>query len=274
MAEAMGVPAVVAPDFSDTMDGAAWGEYRKLPDGGAPVGELRALCRTGAVIDLGDNAPTNPTAGAFLETKGPTRLRVPLPVGLEASDRFFAILSGFAGEGPKGAAAATGEGIRSGGILPDAVESVRGRLVDAYADAHKYLYGARVAVACNEHLAPALVRFVAELGMTPVLAASGGSENAMRRALEEFSPEGGPDGVEILDDSDYLRVDLSSSKAYRICREARIPLIRVDFPIHDRFGGPRLLNIGYRGTMRLLDEIANTVLEKRQADSPVGFSYQ
>jgi len=49
--------------------------------------------------------------------------------------------------------------------------------------------------------------------------------------------------------------------------------VRVGFPLHDRFGGQRQLHVGWRGALGLLDNIVNTILEKRQDDSPVGYSY-
>jgi nitrogenase molybdenum-iron protein NifN len=47
----------------------------------------------------------------------------------------------------------------------------------------------------------------------------------------------------------------------------------VGFPIHDRVGANRQLLLGYRGTMALLDLMINALLEKKQAESPIGFSY-
>jgi nitrogenase molybdenum-iron protein NifN len=53
----------------------------------------------------------------------------------------------------------------------------------------------------------------------------------------------------------------------------QVPLLRVGFPIHDRFGAQRVLHVGYRGTQVLLDRIVNAVLEKGQECSPVGYGY-
>jgi nitrogenase molybdenum-iron protein NifN len=52
-----------------------------------------------------------------------------------------------------------------------------------------------------------------------------------------------------------------------------VPLVRVGFPIHDRFGGPRILHLGYRGAQNLLDRIVNTMIERKQETSPVGYGY-
>jgi len=47
----------------------------------------------------------------------------------------------------------------------------------------------------------------------------------------------------------------------------------VGFPLHDRFGGQRLLHVGYRGAQSLFDSLVNLVLDKRQSDSSVGYGY-
>jgi nitrogenase molybdenum-iron protein NifN len=47
----------------------------------------------------------------------------------------------------------------------------------------------------------------------------------------------------------------------------------VGFPIHDRFGGQRTLTLGYKGTQALFDRVVNAVIEKKQADSPIGYGY-
>ncbi|MBI5249978.1 MAG: nitrogenase, partial [Desulfomonile tiedjei] len=60
---------------------------------------------------------------------------------------------------------------------------------------------------------------------------------------------------------------------YQLSRHWKIPLVRVGFPIHDRFGGHRTLHLGYRGAQVLLDRIINAVIEAKQEHSHVGYSY-
>jgi nitrogenase molybdenum-iron protein NifN len=47
----------------------------------------------------------------------------------------------------------------------------------------------------------------------------------------------------------------------------------VGFPIHDRVGGQRILHLGYHGAQQLFDTITNALIEKKQDDSSVGYSY-
>jgi nitrogenase molybdenum-iron protein NifN len=66
---------------------------------------------------------------------------------------------------------------------------------------------------------------------------------------------------------------IGHSKGYTLARKFGLPLIRVGFPIHDRFGGQRILHVGYRGAQMLLDRIVNAIIEKIQEDSTVGYGY-
>jgi nitrogenase molybdenum-iron protein NifN len=50
-------------------------------------------------------------------------------------------------------------------------------------------------------------------------------------------------------------------------------LLRVGFPIHDRFGGQRLHHLGYRGAQELYDRLVNALMAKKQNDSSVGYGY-
>ena len=52
-----------------------------------------------------------------------------------------------------------------------------------------------------------------------------------------------------------------------------MPLIRVGFPVHDRFGGQRILHLGYRGAQRLFDLVVNILLERKQDSNSIGYSY-
>jgi nitrogenase molybdenum-iron protein NifN len=50
-------------------------------------------------------------------------------------------------------------------------------------------------------------------------------------------------------------------------------LIRVGFPVHDRVDGSRLLHLSYRGAQQLFDRIANTLIEEKQNQNDVGYTY-
>ena len=85
----------------------------------------------------------------------------------------------------------------------------------------------------------------------------------------------GADFIDIADAAEDLKPDLiiGHSKGYSVARKIDTPLVRVGFPIHDRVGGGRIHHLGYRGAQELFDRIVNALLEKRQADSGLGYSY-
>ena len=129
-----------------------------------------------------------------------------------------------------------------------------------------------------------LTSFLAEIGVLPVLCATGSRtgrfERSIREILEGFSVElpvirEGADFYEIAQEAESLNPDLliGNSKGYHLARRWNIPLIRVGFPIHDRFGGHRTLHLGYRGAQAILDRVINALIETKQEHSSVGYTY-
>ena len=90
---------------------------------------------------------------------------------------------------------------------------------------------------------------------------------------------------EVLDDVDFYDIEetaekmskpdvlLGSSKGYKLSRKWNIPLVRLGFPIHDRFGAQRICQLGYKGTQDLFDMIVNAVIQATQDRSPIGYTY-
>jgi nitrogenase molybdenum-iron protein NifN len=85
----------------------------------------------------------------------------------------------------------------------------------------------------------------------------------------------GVDFFDIADKARELKPDffLGHSKGFGLAREMNAPLIRVGFPIHDRFGGQRIRHLCYLGAQELFDRVVNAMIEKKQADSPIGYGY-
>lgn len=258
-----GVPVTLLPDYADTLDGVIRDEYHALPSGGTPLEAIRKMPRAGSTLDLTLTGRA-PRASSVLEERGSKATLLGVPVGVRATDAFVDHIAGVSGAAP-----------------PPWLTSERGRLLDAYADGHKYVYGKRVGVYGDPELVVALARFLAEVGARPVLCATGARNRTLGPALAEISSAG---VEEVLSDTDFATIEarartleldllMGSSKGYRMARALGVPLLRVGFPIHDRFGAGRLLHVGYRGTAALLDAIVNALLEEKQEASTVGFSY-
>jgi nitrogenase molybdenum-iron protein NifN len=261
------LPFTLLPDYSETMDGATWSEYEKLQSGGTPVASIRALGSAQASIEFGRVLEGTNTAGTVLQNKFaiPRRL-LGLPMGIRESDAFFNALAEIAGR-----------------ETPTKYQRERGRLVDSLIDGHKYVFEKRAIVYGEEDLVIGLTSFLCEIGVTPVLCATGGHSKQFEKALRKAAPSLPAESLvkerfdfaEIAEIAPSLKPDflIGSSKGYHTARELKVPLIRVGFPIHDRIGGQRVLHLGYRGAQELYDHIVNALLEVKQESSTVGYAY-
>lgn len=263
-----GLEGIILPDISETLDGPQETTYRKIPTGGTPLARIKAMGGAQATLEFGATLKEQETAGRFLKAMFGVRLfQLGLPVGLRETDLLFSLLEMLAGR-----------------ETPRAHALERGRFLDAMVDGHKYVFGKRAVVYGEEDLVVGLTAFLAEIGVQPVLCASGGDSGRLQAAITavtaDLLPElpevrGGVDFYDIAEEAQNLAPDLliGHSKGYHLAKKWQIPLVRVGFPIHDRFGGQRLLHLGYRGAQQLLDRIINAILAKKQADSPIGYGY-
>lgn len=241
---------IVFPDYSETLDNEFTSEYQLIPAGGTPVYEIRRIGNSKAVLEFGakfnkgvnrtKNEGSVHTAGEWLESNFFIRnFQMPLPIGIAATDKLIAVLEDL-----------------SGRKLPEKHSKERGRLVDAYVDAHKYVFGKKALLYGEEDFVTAMADWCREIGVEPFFI-TGTDFETLREHAENFKP-------------DFL---LGNSKGYYIARERKIPLVRVGFPIHDRFGANRMHHIGYRGTQELFDRVVNALIEYKQENSPVGYKY-
>lgn len=267
VAEDFEIDAVLLPDYSDTLDGTASETYHKIPLGGTPVASIRSTGSALGTIEFGRTIAEKPTAASFLEDKfGITAYRLGTPIGVHETDVFFQCLEQLSHK-----------------PTPRKHQQERGRLIDAYVDGHKYVYGKRAIVYGEEDLVVGLAAFLAEIGVTPVLCASGGESGLLAKSIAVVAPalkgkitvREGTDFMSMAEEASQLAPDflIGSSKGQSMARQLGVPLIRVGFPVHDRIGGQRILHIGYRGAQQLFDLVVNTLLDRKQQDSPIGYSY-
>ena len=264
----MDLEVTLMPDYSETLDGPALNDYPLIPEGGTPIKNIRQMGGAKASIELGSTIPDELSPGKYLEETYSTKLyQNGLPVGIRETDSFFDHISKITGK-----------------EVPDKYKAARGRLIDAMVDGHKYISGKRALVYGEEDLVIGITSLLAEIGIKPILCASGGKsgmlEEGVRRVVEDIDCEmpivkDNVDFFDIEEIAEELNVDIiiGHSKGYKFARRMNLPLIRVGFPIHDRIGGQRILHLGYHGAQALFDTITNTIIEKKQADSSVGYSY-
>jgi nitrogenase molybdenum-iron protein NifN len=261
------VPCVLLPDYSETLDGPALDSYEKIPAGGTSLEAIRSTGSASATIEFGRILSGHVTAGALLtERFGVPLHSIGMPIGIRETDTFFKALESITGR-----------------ATPEKHQRERGRLVDSYVDGHKYVFGKRAVVYGEEDFVVAMASFLAEIGIVPVLCASGGESGRLAEGIAEVTSSiaekpvvrEGTDFMSMTEEARSLAPDIviGNSKGHALARELRIPLVRVGFPIHDRIGGQRILHLGYRGAQQLFDLVANALIEHKQKSSPVGYSY-
>ena len=261
-----GLGCTLLPDLSETMDGPALLEYEKIQGGGTPIAAIKAMGRSQATIEFGPTLAA--TGGTVLAEKfSVPNHRLGMPVGIRETDAFFSLLETI-----------------SGRPTPEKYAKQRGRLVDAYVDAHKYVFGKRAILYGEEDLLVGMCSFLAEIGVQPVLCASGGTSGKLKAAIAAATGDTLPEQPQVFEGMDFFEISeiaetlqpdlvVGHSKGYPLAKKLNIPLIRVGFPIHDRVGGQRILHLGYAGAQHLFDMVANAMIEKKQDDSPVGYFY-
>ena len=228
------------------------------PKGGTRINDIVNMGNSLATFAL---CPDAGGAGAkYLEKRFKVPAMIgPMPMGIHHTDLFIKNLAE-----------------RTGKPVAEEIKDERGILIDAMADTFHYTMGRRVAIYGDPDIAAAVTRFVCELGMEPAIVGSGTEskqfvEDVWAAAYEYSYKPVILNGGDMFEWEDYIKKEkidliLSNSKAANISKEAKVPLVRIGFPIYDRVGCQRRATVGYRGGEYLLDLIVNTLLESKFPD--------
>ncbi|MCX7708952.1 MAG: nitrogenase cofactor biosynthesis protein NifB [Clostridia bacterium] len=261
--ESFGVEYILYPDTSETLDAPYKETYKKIPDGGTSLEELQKMAGAKATIEFSLTVPDNLSPGQYLQEQyGVPLYRCGIPMGMDYTDVFTEILSKI-----------------SGISVPSKIQAERGRLLDGMIDSHKHNAEGRTVIYGEPEMTLAVSTLCLENGIKPVLVATGAQNDKMKEILEAtletlYPNLAGSDKPKIMDDIDFqtiqkLAVELKAnllignSDGKVITEKEGIPLVRIGFPIHDRVGGQRLVYTGYNGTLKLMDDITNTLLENK-----------
>lgn len=245
----------ILPDISETFDAPLAADYSKIPEGGTPLAEIKEMANSKETVTVGGSI-FGGGAGDYLEREfGVHHTILPLPIGVEQTDRFVGKLEEITDLG-----------------LPEKYESSRGRLLDAIVDCHKLVAGVRTAVYGDTDMVLGVAKLLCEMGMDPRVIATGSKNAEFIRRGEGLTP-----GSEVLSGVDFSEIHEAVARndielligpftGRQISKAENIPLLRVGLPNHDRFGASRQMILGYEGTTGLVDRIANAIVEMDERD--------
>jgi nitrogenase molybdenum-iron protein beta chain len=255
MMREMGVETIFLTDYSETLDGGFYSEKPHFPKGGTTLEEIEDSSNSMALFALQKHVGGK-AASIYDRRYGVPSHVLPMPIGLENTDQFLSKIIEVTGK-----------------EIPDRIEMDRARLLDAMVDAHMYVTDMKVALFGDPDILEGLVRFTAELGLRPryVVTATDSkqwAEDMMKLAAEldldtEFMMKTDLHELHKRVKAEPVDFLIGHSKGKFIATDENIPLIRVGFPIEDRFGYHRKAMVGYRGAMYLVEEIVNAFLSQK-----------
>lgn len=237
--EAFGLQPILVPDLSRSMDGhLVKQDYLSVSQGGADVNLLRQLGQSSLTLVVG---PSMQRAGQLLNARsGVESVYFPHLMTLAEVDRFIHALQQV-----------------SDRQVPEWIERQRGQVTDTMIDTHTWVNDTRFAIGAEADLLVAWMAFADAVGMTPVSVVAPVNQPCLAGLsvdkvligdLEDLQQQVEEKGGDLL---------LANSHGAVMADELKLPLMRIGFPIFDRFGEFRRVRQGYAGIRDNLFEIAN-----------------
>jgi nitrogenase molybdenum-iron protein NifN len=249
-----GIEYIMFPDISDTFDAPFSREFKRIPEGGTEYKDIEIMSGAKATIEIGVTVPETISPGKYLSNEFSMPFyRCPIPIGIENTDLFIRILSEIARK-----------------TTPVKSLKDRGRLIDGMIDTHKLNGGIKALIYGDPDLVYSVSCLCLENGIDPSIISTGSRSGILRELLGD-KLENLEEKPLILDDTDFETIEkyaierkvnliIGNSGGKQITEKYGIPPVRIGFPIQDRYGGQRLVYTGYAGSLKLLDDICNTIL--------------
>jgi nitrogenase molybdenum-iron protein beta chain len=259
LVDEMGIKNVMFPDTSARLSAPLTGTYEMFPKGGVTVEELKTTGSSKATVALGEFA--SGLAARTLDTKCGVPCEIlDLPIGLKATDRFIDTLRNVACVS-----------------VPESITRERGQLLDVIADMHQYFFKKRVALVGDPDQLIALTEFLVSIDMIPACIITGTPGKKFKKRIDEITQDVTEEiKVKVEGDMFLLHqwiknepVDLIIGNSYckYIARDEDIPMVRHGFPITDRFGHSYFPTVGYKGGLRLLEQILSALMDRIDRDA-------
>ncbi|MDD5028463.1 MAG: nitrogenase iron-molybdenum cofactor biosynthesis protein NifN [Rhodoferax sp.] len=245
--ESFGLTVIVLPDLSGSLDGHIPPDWRGTTLGGTTLAQIRSV--GASVCTLGVGEQTRQAALALQDIAGTPLEIFERLTGLEANDRLLQKLAQLSGQ-----------------PVPAKYRRQRSQLLDAMLDSHFYTGGIKVAIAAEPDLLLAVGSLLMDMGaeLTCCVSTTKSASHALLPAdqvilgdLEDL--ERGAPGCDLL---------VTHSHGRQAAHRLNKPLLRIGFPVFDRVGNAHRRMVGYRGTMELIFEVANLMLDQVEHHHP------
>ncbi|MBY5543588.1 nitrogenase iron-molybdenum cofactor biosynthesis protein NifN [Rhizobium leguminosarum] len=243
-AVSFGLDPVILPDVSGALDGSIPEEWMPITYGGTKSKEIRDLGATMQCIAIGEHMRR--PAEALQRLTGVPYVLFRSLTGLENVDRFIRVLAAMSRK-----------------QTPLNVRRNRMQLQDAMLDGHFHMAGKKIAIASEPDQLFQLSDFFTAMGAEIAAAVTTtGTSKALKMVPAKTVKVGDLSDLESLAATADLIVTHSHGR--EAARRLGIPLMRVGFPMFDRFGSQHKLTILYRGTRDMIFDFANII----QANHP------
>jgi nitrogenase molybdenum-iron protein NifN len=227
--EAFGLQPILVPDISRSMDGhLAKPDYLAVSQGGTDVNMLRQLGQSSLTLVVG---PSMQRAGQILNSRsGVESVYFPHLMTLAEMDRFIQTLQQL-----------------SDRQVPEWIDRQRGQVTDTMIDTHTWVNDTRIAIGAEADLLVAWLAFAESVGMQPVSVVAPVNQPCLATLpvdtvligdLEDLQDQLTEKGCDVL---------LANSHGAVMSEQLGLPLMRIGFPIFDRFGEFRRVRQGYAG---------------------------
>ncbi|MEC4686155.1 MAG: nitrogenase iron-molybdenum cofactor biosynthesis protein NifE [Nitrospirota bacterium] len=235
MIESFGLTPVILPDLS-ALDGSRQ-EFSTLSSGGTKMSEIETMGSAGFTIAIGMSMEG--PARLLKESFGIEYTMFESIYGLQGVDAFMETLSAL-----------------SGRQVPPKYERQRRVLIDGMRDAHFYFGSKRVCMALEADLSVQVSRVLSEMGaevglsVVPSRTESAGRIYAGNVLVGDFFSIDG--------DFDLL---IAGSHGADTAKRLGVPLYQTGFPVYKVLGNNSRIAIGYRGTLVMINEMANLLFQ-------------
>lgn len=263
IASVMGAEYVYFPDHDGVLDHPMDGKNEYFHDGvGTSAKDIEALGDCEKLISMGSYCTLEPSE-YLSKNYGVPFSNIAVPIGVSLTDEYIMELHKF-----------------TKNEIPKELENERGRLVDLMLDSHQYTYKKKAAIYGDPDIVYGFTSLCLEIGMIPKYIITGTPKERWEKSIKQLMSKYGIDESEYVVKADtdlfYLHqliknegVDLLIGSSYgkQIAKAENIPLVRMGFPVLDRYGNTIQSTVGYTGAIRYVEKITNALMDVQDHDA-------